>query len=187
MKKKILGNKSITLQDTYSVSIPLLLIVGLLIADSKQKIDIMLICKNGLFSDMLTALITSMSIIISIFGFLIPSLISAKNDTMVKYFIENADMSVFVGKIKNVVLSGLTGILLSVLLYLNEDLGNRFLKILILVWIGVIFNFAINSYRFISIIISLLLTEKEDCDVKACANEVTEERKNEINSKITRL
>ena len=46
------------------------------------------ICGDDSFSDMLGSIITSMSIIISIFGFLMPSLISAKNDKMVKYFIE---------------------------------------------------------------------------------------------------
>ena len=86
----------------YALIIPMTIISILLFAEVKQKIQILQICKNSLFSDMLTALITCMSIIISIFGFLIPSLISAKNDTMVKYFIENANMDVFVGKIKSV-------------------------------------------------------------------------------------
>ena len=171
----------------YALIIPMTIISILLFAEVKQKIQILQICKNSLFSDMLTALITCMSIIISIFGFLITSLISAKNDTMVKYFIENANMDVFVGKIKSVVLSGLSGILLSVLLYLSEDFGQEVLKIVIFLWIGIIFNFACNSYRFISIIISLLLSEKKKVNEKVCANEISEESVKEINENLPRF
>ena len=106
---------------------------------------------------------------------------------MVKYFIENANMDVFVGKIKSVVLSGLSGILLSVLLYLSEDFGQEVLKIVIFLWIGIIFNFACNSYRFISIIISLLLSEKKKVNEKVCANEISEESVKEINENLPRF
>ena len=171
----------------YSVLIPAGLVAGLFLADKGQMIDIMLICESGLFGEMLASVITFMSIIISIFGFLIPSLISAKNDVMVKYFIEHANMPVFVGKIKSVVLSGLLGIFLSVLLYLHNNLGSIFLKVLLFSWIGVALNFACNSYRFISIIISLLLMEKKDDGEKKCANTASEEKIKNINSKIPRL
>lgn len=170
----------------YAVIIPVILSMVLLAADIKQKINIMRICDNEMFSDMLTAVITCMSIIISIFGFLIPSLISAKNDTMVRYFIENADMEAFVGKIKSVVLSGFFGILLSVLLYLSSDLSYYILKTLIFSWIAVTFNFACNAYRFIGIIISLLLTEKKNNE-KVCINELPEKKVEQINNKIPRL
>ncbi len=168
----------------YGLFIPIGFVLTLLIFHILKKISITIICANDLFSDMLTALITCMSIIISIFGFLIPSLISAKNDKMVKYFIENADMNVFVKKIKSVIFSGLSGILLSVLLYLNANFSVLFLQILLFLWIGIIINFACNSYRFISIIISLLLTEKEDSEEKRCANKISEEDEEELNAKI---
>ena len=95
-------------QKVYSIFIPILFILIILILEYSKKFSLILICDNDRFTDMLTALITCMSIIISIFGFLIPSLISAKNDKMVKYFIENANMEVFVGKIKSIIDLGLT-------------------------------------------------------------------------------
>ena len=49
------------------------------------------------YSDMLTALITVQSIIISVFGILIPSLVSVKDEKgLVDYFYENADVEDFV-------------------------------------------------------------------------------------------
>ena len=171
----------------YGLIIPSVIVLVLMILNVSQIFKIVLICQNPLFSDMLTALITCMSIIISIFGFLIPSLISAKNDKMVKYFIENADMNVFVNKIRSLILSGLTGILLSVLLYLNASFNNFFLLLVLFLWIGVVLNFACNAYRFISIIIALLLTEKRDLGEKKCANEISKEKEEELNTKIQSL
>lgn len=182
--KKLIGNFKSFWYQNYGVIIPVAVILCLITIKVRYKFNLTLICKNNLFSDMLTALITCMSIIISIFGFLIPSLISAKNDKMVKYFIENADMNLFVRKIKSVIFSGLTGILLSVLLYLNADFNIFVLQILLYLWIGIILNFACNSYRFISLIISLLLTEKEAFKGKKCANEFSEEEDEALNAKI---
>lgn len=175
-------------QKVYSIFIPILFILIILILEYSKKFSLILICDNDRFTDMLTALITCMSIIISIFGFLIPSLISAKNDKMVKYFIENANMEVFVGKIKSIIVLGLTGILLTILLYLEKSFYTTFVEILLLIWIGIVISFACNSYRFISIIVSLLLTEKQDSDKgKKCINDMSKDRVEELNKKIPKL
>ncbi len=156
----------------YSTIIPCFAVVLLFVLEYKKIISMKLIGDNELFSDMLTGLLTCISIIISIFGFLIPSLISAKNDRVVKYFIENADMSLFVGKIKSVIKSGLVGILLTLLLYLYKEYYSWLLTGLLYLWVWVVFNFACNAYRFISIIIGLLLATKKENPQKECANEM---------------
>lgn len=168
----------------YSIIIPCFSIVFLVMINYSQNFSIIEICKNSEFKDMLTAVITSMSIIIGIFGFLMPSLISAKEETMVKYFIENADMNLFIKKIKGVVKGGIAGILLSIILYLNDNLVPEVLKILLYIWIGVGLNFVCNSYRFISIIISLLLSKKIEDSTKKCINDISDDKIQELNSNL---
>lgn len=187
MKKSIIvkSKKIKALWDkTYSIVIPILSVAFLILTNYGQNFNIIDICKNDLFGDMLTAIITSMSIVISIFGFLMPSLISAKEDKMVKYFIENADMNFFIRKIKGVIKAGILGILLSIVLYLGDDLLPNVLKILLYIWIGVGLNFVCNSYRFISIIISLLLLEKKTETSKNCINSLFSDRVDKLNSEL---
>ena len=47
------------------------------------------------FADMLTALITFLSIVLGIYSFLIPSFVSAKEEEKIKNFLANADMYLF--------------------------------------------------------------------------------------------
>lgn len=175
-------------QKAYSIIIPIIFIAIILILEAARKFSLIRICDDDRFTDMLTALITCMSIIISIFGFLIPSLISAKNDAMVKYFIENADMKVFVKKLKNIIILGLVGIFLTILLYLYKSFYEIFVHVLMLIWIGIVTSFACNAYRFISLIIELLLTEKHKIDSqKRSINALPENRVEKLNDKLPKL
>ena len=172
---------------SYSWIIPCLAVVAKVYINHKYDFKITEICGNESFSDMLAAIITSMSIIISIFGFLIPSLISAKNDKMVKYFIENADMDEFIKKVKSVIRSGIIGILFSIILYVNENLLPFVRTILLYSWIAVDINFVCSSYRFISIIISLLLKEKKNINSNKCPNVISDERAELLKSRIQKF
>lgn len=169
---------------SYAWLIPFILLLVVLIANCITKFRMSEICGDESFSDMLGSIITSMSIIISIFGFLMPSLISAKNDKMVKYFIENADMNEFTKKIKAVIRSGMVGIALSIVLYVNKKIFPIIQSILLYSLLVIGTNFACSSYRFISIIISLLLKEKKDLSDKKCLNEMPEEKIQQLDSKI---
>ena len=176
MKKEIIAKKENIVHiwdQNYSTLVPCFSIIFLAMINYIHQFNIIDICKNSSFDDMLTAIITSMSIVISIFGFLLPSLISAKEEKMVKYFLENADMRFFVKKIKGVIKSGIIGILLSIILYLYNDLLSQVLKVLLYIWIGVGLNFVCNSYRFISIIISL--------------NTMSNDKVQELNSKLNKF
>ncbi len=169
---------------SYAWLIPCILLLVVLITNCITKFRMSEICGDESFSDMLGSIITSMSIIISIFGFLMPSLISAKNDKMVKYFIENADMNEFTKKIKAVIRSGMVGIALSIVLYVNKKIFPIVQSILLYSLLVIGTNFACSSYRFISIIISLLLKEKRDLSDKKCLNEMPEEKIQQLDSKI---
>ena len=106
---------------------------------------------------------------------------------MVKYFIENADMEEFVKKVKSVIRSGMLGILLSIVLYMNENLFPHVRTFILYVWLGINVNFLCSSYRFIGIIISLLLNEKKDIDDAECPNAMPPEAVSNLKSKLKKL
>lgn len=172
---------------SYSWFIPCFVTIVVIFVNHKYDFEILEICGNESFSDMLGAIITSISIMISIFGFLIPSLISAKNDKMVKYFIENADMDEFVRKVKAVIRSGIVAILFSLILYINESLLPKILTVLLYSWLIVGINFVCSSYRFISIIISLLLKEKREINSISCPNLMSEEREESLKNSLQKF
>lgn len=188
-KNRIAKNEKINdmWNQNYALIIPCFFMVFLAIINYIQRFSIINMCKNRSFDNMLTATITSMSIVISIFGFLMPALISAKEEKMIKYFIENADMKFFIKKIKSVIKAGVIGILLSIVLYLNEELLPEVLKVLLYAWIGVGLNFVCNSYRFISIILGLLLLEKGDEAGRKCVNTLSNDKVQELNSKLDKF
>ena len=190
MKKRLFSTlKSVTAlwHKTYLYLIPILSLVGVMGVNHITGFKMSEICGDDSFSDMLGSIITSMSIIISIFGFLMPSLISAKNDKMVKYFIENADMNEFIKKIKAVIRSRMIGILLSIVLYVNKNLFPILQSLLLYVLLAIGLNFACSAYRFISIIISLLLKEKKDLNAEQCPNEMSKEQVTLLNEKIEKI
>lgn len=177
-------------KEIYSYILPTVIITfyGLyMILISKGAIDGKFIQDSKNFDKMLEALITFMSIILSVFGFLIPSFLSGKGDTKaINYFLKYADMTLFAAKLKNIVAIGLIDIFITSLLLLTDIISNLAMNVAVLVWLWLLFNFMCNSYRFISIMINLLLVEKEDYVQKA-ANEVSEEIKEEVHKKIRRM
>ena len=172
---------------SYSLIIPSVVVIVVICVNCKYDFAISEICGNESFSDMLGAIITSISIMISIFGFLIPSLISAKNDKMVKYFIENADMDEFIKKVKAVIRSGIIEVLFSIILYINESLLLLVRTILLYSWLAIGINFVCSFYRFISVIINLLLKEKNDNNLNKCPNLMSDEREESLKSKLPKF
>lgn len=170
----------------YAYIIPTSLVLSLIIMSNMNVFDMGQVCTMKLYSDMLTGVITFMSIILSIYGFLIPSLISAKNDAMVKYFIEHADMKTFTGRIKQIVLFGLLGILLSISLYYANMMKETIFIFFFCSWVWIISCFTCNAYRFISIIIELLLNEKISSKKKH-VSDVTIEEINKLNDSLKKL
>ena len=136
------------------------------------------------FGSMLEALVTFMSIILSVFGFLIPSFLSSKGDSdALKYFTKYADMKLFAAKLKNIVAVGLIDIFMTCILLLTDIVPPAALNILLVIWLWLLFFFMCSSYRFISLMISLLLAEKKNFVQKA-GNNVSEDIKRKLHQSI---
>lgn len=139
------------------------------------------------FAEMLKTLVTFMSIILSVFGFLIPSFLSGKSDSsMIKYFLKNVDQKVFAVKLKNVVSSGLIDIFVTCLLLLNDIFATWVVNFLIAIWLWLLFYFLCSSYRFIGLIINLILIEKNKI-TQELGNELSKAQIDEMNKKIRKL
>ncbi len=146
--------------------------------------------KATYYSDMLTAIITFLSIIIGIFGILIPTVISAKEDdkSIANYFFQNADGVFFAKSIRKLISSGILSVICVCLLYLQDILNEK-----IYVWvfrISVFFTlyFCFGSYRFIGIMLGLLVGSESKKDakktVKKYKNRIDEAERNRINEKL---
>lgn len=149
--------------------------------------NLILIQDSAHFESMLESLIVFMSIILSVFGFLIPSFLSSKGESKaIKYFLKYADMKVFAAKLKNIVAIGLIETFFTCTLFLRDIFSDIIENIIVCIWLWLLFFFMCNSYRFISIMINLLLAEKEEFVQKA-ANEVTKEEKENLDNTIRQI
>lgn len=174
----------------YSYIIPSILTIAYivyLVEIYRYKKSFPLIQDSTNFDSMLEALVTFMSIILSVFGFLIPSFLSSKGESnAIKYFLTYADMKIFSAKLKNVVAIGLIDTFFTCVLFLKDIFSDIVTNIVIGIWLWFLFFFMCNSYRFISIMINLLIVEKEEFTQKA-ANNVTEEEREQLNSTIRKI
>ena len=177
-------------KEIYSYIVPSVITAGYfvcIILAEKGKIEVTLMQQSKYFEKMLESLITFMSIILIVFGFLIPTFLGGKGDTKaINYFLKYADMKIFAAKLKNIVAVGLIDIFITSVLLLTDIIPNMIMNIIIIIWLWLLFFFMCSSYRFISIMINLLLVEKEDYVQKA-ANEVSEETKMEVHKKLRKI
>lgn len=171
----------------YSNILPFMFIIlyaAYLIINMYLKLNLPLIQDSQYFTTMLESLNVFMSVILSVFGFLIPSFLSSKGESKaVKYFIKHADIKVFTAKLKNIVSIGLIDTFFTCTLFLKDIFSNTTINIIVCIWLWFLFFFMCNSYRFISIMINLLLAEKEELVQKA-ANEVSAEEKENLDRSI---
>lgn len=124
--------------------------------------------ENSNMENLLDGIITFVTIIMGIFGFLIPALVSNKKDGgMTEFFLEHTDQELFVRKLKLLVMSGMVTVLLCLILFLEDALKEWvFLSgTTLLIWF--LLFFVCNAYRFIGLILSLLIFHRKTDDTGA--------------------
>lgn len=139
------------------------------------------------FSDMLTALITFLSIVIGIFGILIPSMISAREDKegITNYFFENVDGRFWAKCIRRIISSGILAIICICFLYLQDIIIEKVYIWIFRMSIFFILYFCFGSYRFIGIMLNLLIgknkktIEKRTKKYKNKTNDIEQKKINE--------
>lgn len=137
------------------------------------------------YPDMLTALITFQSIIISVFGILIPAIITSKDEQeLTKYFFENADMEDFVKRIKKTIISGILDILLVCVLYAYDVLPIKAYAAVGIICLFILLYFLCGSYRCVSIMLKLLIVKKKQYTGKNFKKQISSEERKELNKRL---
>jgi len=152
----------------------------------KEVLNYAFITDSKYFTSMLESIITFVSLILGVFGFLLPILITSKDsDAMIKCFINSIDKRAFSFNLKMVIVSGFTTVFLSCMLFFFDVYDEWFKTGMILIWIWFLFYFMSNAYRFISLLISLFLKEKKRLG-KETKNRMSEEEEKELKEQIKR-
>lgn len=183
--KRLLGKINEIWCSIYQWILPISVMYLLNYVFKKYKLEVW---NSGNYSDMLSALITFISIVISVLGLLIPALISSKQDERVLKFLKLANNKIFVGILKQTIVSGVGSILLICTLYLHDIIPSKvYLKIMLIAIFFVIF-FVCGAYRYIGIMFSLLMGDDKIKDVtNGFKKEVSADEMKKRNTKIKNM
>lgn len=150
----------------YSIVLPFLVCVIYLtiyILTQKGVLDFQDITESKNFTAMLESIITFVSIIIGVFGFLLPILITSKDKfALIKYFINSIDKKSFSFNLRMIIVGGFATVFITCMLFFFDIFSEWFKQLMILMWIWLLFYFMLNSYRFISLLVRLFLEEKHE-------------------------
>lgn len=114
------------------------------------------------FNSALESIITFVSIILSFFGVLLPILIQGKeNSETIKFFFSVVDKRYFLNRVKVMIISGFGTITCTCLLFFSDIFYNLVCSILSSACIWIFFYFISSSYRFISLLLMMFVTEKK--------------------------
>ena len=92
----------------------------------------------------------------------------------------------FAAKLKNIVAIGLIDTFLTCVLFIRDIFSVSLTNGLVCIWLWFLIFFMCNSYRFISIMVNLLVVEKEEFVQKA-ANDVDAEEKKRLDNAIRKI
>lgn len=149
--------------------------------------DISVIQNSTGFEKMLETIVTFISIVLSVFGFLIPAFLSSKGSSLlIQYFLDSINVEAFVKQLKNVVAVGLLDVIFTCVLLLGDIFSTDVMNILLEIWIWFILYFMCVAYRFISILLSIMIAPKEERKQEVI-NEASKEVTNNLRASIKKI
>lgn len=132
------------------------------------------------YGDMLTAVITFLSIVISVFGILIPTVFTNKNK-LTTYFVKNIDRFYFVKSVKNVMVSGISDVILVCILYSYDVIPKKVYALICIASLFLLIYFLCGSYKYLSLMLRLVLEDGEIYDGKRYNKQISDTKRKEIN------
>lgn len=132
------------------------------------------------YSDMLTAIITFVSIIMSVFGVLMPTVFTG-NSEMANYFKRNADIAYFAKSVKHIIICGFGSIACICGMYLSDEIPMNILKAFGLLGGFSLCSFSLGAYRYLGIMLRLLIENKEEYKGKTYKKRISEQDRKELN------
>lgn len=138
------------------------------------------------FGDTLTSIITFVSIIISFFGVLLTILISAREkSTLIDYFLHTADRQAFVRSLRELIICGLSTVLIAAVLFGHDILHFKVTVGLIVVCIFCLIRFAALTYRFTNILLMLFVGDKKKVEKKE-GKTISEEKLKDLDNAVSK-
>lgn len=175
----------------YSYIIPTIVLVVYLcyafFAD-KGNCSIPLIQDSTGFLEACKSIANFSSIVLGIYGVLVPILLGKQEEKFIKRFWKLIDRKEFVRDMKKIIFSGILIILISSGLLISDIMSELVLNILICLLIWLLFFFSCSSYRLIGVFVSLIVgIDNKDDSQKKVDRLVSEEKEQEIKESFEEL
>ena len=113
------------------------------------------------FVELCKSLVGFTTIILGIYGVVVPIALGKMNDAFSKTFWELIDKRRFVADVKRIIISGIMNILFCSMLLIYDILPFALVNIIICIVIWTLIFFMLSSYRFISIFMNLIAPNDE--------------------------
>ena len=140
------------------------------------------------FSNLLSIIATFISVVIGLLGVLLTCLISIRDSSdMVKYFFEEGQGKVFQKGIRNCIRAGLFSLVATYVLMVQDILPVQFFSVVKYIWIVIVVYFSAMVYRFISILLELVMNNEELEGEKKDNQDVTGERQTKMDEGIPKF
>lgn len=99
---------------------------------------------------------------------------------------ENADLEYFAKQLKNIVAVGLIEVFITCYLLLYDIIPEYILNMSIIIWVWILLYFLCCSYRYIGIMIKLMVGDKRELK-KIMINEIDDTKLKALNKKLPKL
>lgn len=153
-----------------------------------EKICEINICSGDGFRDLLTAVVTFVSVVIGLLGVLLTCLITIRDTSkLVKYFLKESPKKVFQNGIKQCILSGLLLVIMTCALFIWDLFPEKIFIIIKYGWVFLFTLFTTLIYRFISMLISLVIDNGEEEEGKKDNQDVIGERQEKMDERIPKV
>ena len=140
------------------------------------------------FQDLLTMVGTFVSVVIGLLGVLLTCLISIRDTSkLVSFFFENTKNIRFQKGMKQCILAGLLLILMTCILFIWQLFPKKIFILIKYSWVFLLIYFTALIYRFLSILISLVIDSGERQEGKKDNQVVTGERQAKMDEKMQKF
>lgn len=153
----------------YSYVIPTIVLVFYLcyfLFCGKENQNVLLIQDSEGFLEACNSIANFSSIVLGIYGVLMPILLGKQEEKFVKRFWDLIDRKEFVSDMKKIIFSGILIILISSGLMISDIMSELMVNIFVCSLLWLLFFFSCSSYRLIGVFISLIVGKEDKDSIK---------------------
>lgn len=154
-------------------------VISLIVVLGMKKFKICFV-ENSNLNNALDGVATATTLIIGFLGTMLPVILGMKNESkFVKYVFEKDDKRLFLKYIKSTLLSALSLLCMTILMYFHTDFVVSLKKALFYVWTYLLFTFLLCTYRSLSNMLNLIFSKDSDLKNGRYVNNTREKTEDE--------